>query len=300
MRVLVSGSSGLVGRTLLPHLGAAGHEVVRLVRRPPPLGPLEIAWDPAAGRLDSAALEGFDAAVHLSGESIAAGRWTEARRRVLRDSRILTTRLLAEALAHAARRPRVLVVASATGYYGGRGDAVLDESAPPGAGFLATLCRDWEAAAAPATEAGIRVVHLRTGVVLSGAGGALPALLPLFRLGLGGPLGSGRQFFPWIALDDLVRVVDFAIGDEALHGPVNATAPGEVTNAGFTRVLARVLRRPAFLPAPAFALRLVLGEFASEGLLSSQRVVPRRLLDAGFAFRHPELDGALRHALGGG
>lgn len=298
MKILVSGSSGLVGQTLLPHLTAAGNDVVRLVRRPPPLGPLEIAWDPAAGRIDTAALEGIDAAVHLSGESIGAGRWSEERKHVLRESRVGSTRLLAEALARAARRPRVLVVASATGYYGDRGDALLEESASSGDGFLAALCRDWEAAAKPATRAGIRVANLRIGVVLSAAGGALPALLPLFRLGLGGRLGNGRQYFPWIALDDLVRVVDFVIGSDALRGAVNATSPSPVTNAEFTRVLARVLRRPAFLPAPAFALRLVLGEFAREGLLASQCVVPRRLLDAGFAFRHPDLEGALRHALG--
>jgi hypothetical protein len=298
MRVLVSGSSGLVGQTLLPHLAAEGHEVVRLVRRPPPLGPLEIAWDPVAGRIDAAALDGIDAAVHLSGESIAAGRWTDSRKQLLRDSRIGSTRLLAESLARAARKPRVLVVASATGYYGNRGDAALEESAAPGDGFVSGLCRDWEAAAAPAAQAGIRVANLRIGVVLSAAGGALPALLPLFRLGLGGPLGTGRQYFPWIALDDLVRVVDFVLGNDALHGAVNATAPTQVTNAEFTRALARALRRPAVLVVPAFVLRLVLGPFADEGLLASQRVVPRRLLGAGFAFRHPDLEGALRHALG--
>ena len=256
-----------------------------------------IPWDPEAGVLDPARLSGVDAIVHLSGESIAGSRWTAKRRERLRSSRIRTTRLLAETLARMNPRPSVLVQASAVGYYGDRGEEVLNEASGPGSGFLADLCRDWEAASMPAQDAGVRVARLRMAPAIGRQGGMLAALLPLFRLGLGGPLGSGRQWMAWISLDDLLAIVERALGDGAMRGSINATAPEPVTNAAFTRALGRALGRPAFLPAPAFALRLALGAMADEMLLASQRVVPEALLRAGFRFAHPRLEDALRAAL---
>jgi uncharacterized protein (TIGR01777 family) len=298
MRVLVSGSTGLLGSALVPRLRLEGHEVVRLIRRPAPLGPFEVFWDPAAGRLDAGSLEGVDAAVHLSGENLAAGRWTGARKRLLRASRLDTTRLLAETLGRASRKPKVLISASAVGYYGDRGDEPLAESASPGSGFLATLCRDWEAAAAPAAEAGIRVVTLRSGIVLSASGGALTAMLPIFRLGLGGPIAGGAQWLSWISLPDILRAVEHVISHGSIRGPVNAVSPEPARSRDFARALGRVLGRPAILPVPAPALRLLYGEMARETLLSSQRAVPERLTRSGFEFAYPGLEPALRHALG--
>lgn len=242
------------------------------------------------------ALEGIDAVVHLAGESIAAGRWTEAKKVRIRESRVRGTRAIAEALARLRRRPSALVCASATGYYGDRGAEILVEDSPPGAGFLAEVVRVWEAAAAPAREAGIRVVHLRSGVVLSQAGGALARLLPVFRLGLGGRLGSGRQFMPWIALDDEVAAIVHTLTRDDLRGPVNLASPHPVTNQEFAATLGQVLRRPALVVAPAAMLRLALGELGGE-LLASQRVHPARLLGAGYAFRYLELRAALRDLL---
>lgn len=296
MRILVTGATGLVGSALAPALSAGGHAIIRLTRSP--RGPGDAGWDPARGALDRAALEGLDAVVHLAGENVAGARWTDAHRARVRESRARGTRLLAEALAGLERPPGVLVSASASGLYGDRGDAVLDESAAAGEGFLADVARAWEAATAPAEARGIRVVHLRIGVVLTPAGGALAKLLPPFRLGVGGPLGDGRQWWPWIALDDLVGAVHHALITPSLHGPVHAVAPGAVTNAGFARALGRVLGRPALLPAPAFALRAALGPMADEMLLASQRMVPRRLTETGYGFRTPELEPALRHVLG--
>jgi uncharacterized protein (TIGR01777 family) len=298
MYVAVTGASGLVGRALVPFLTAAGHRVVTVSRRPS--GPDQIGWDPAAGVLDPSGLEGIDAVVHLAGEPIGV-RWTAARKRRIRASRVEGTRLLAETLARLPRRPQVLVSASGAGIYGNRGDATLTEDtpaedAPPD--FLVEVARAWEAATEPARAAGIRVVHLRLGMVLSPAGGALERMLPLFRLGLGGPLGSGRQWVSWIAIDDVVGAAQHALLRADLAGPVNATAPEPVTSRVLATTLGRVLRRPALLPAPAPALRLVFGEMAGTALLGGQRALPTRLLASGYRFRFPSLEPALRAMLG--
>ena len=297
MRVLVTGASGLIGSAQRGKLTDAGHEVTRLARSSGAAEAGQIRWDPAVGEFDAESLEGFDAVVHLAGENLATGRWTAAKRERIRSSRVQGTQLLAQALARLSRPPEVLVSASAVGYYGNRGDESLDEQSPPGSGFLAEVCRQWEAAADPAREAGIRVVHPRIGLVLSASGGALAKMLPMFRLGLGGALGSGRQYVSWITLDDLVAVICHLIATDSLSGPVNAVAPAAATNRQLTRALGRALRRPARLPAPAFALRAMLGPMADELLLASTRVIPRRLIDSGFAFGDPDLDRALRRVL---
>ncbi len=295
MKILVAGSSGLIGTALCSRLEREGHEVVRLVRRQPEQG--ELRWDPEAGELEQEALERIEAVVHLGGRSIAAGRWTATVKEQLRQSRVQTTQLLAARLAGLAAPPRVLVCASAVGIYGHRHDEELDEESDTGEGFLAELGRVWEGASAVAAEAGIRVVQARLGIVLSRRGGALAKMLLPFRLGMGGKIGDGRQYVSWISLEDAVAALIYAVENDALHGPVNLTAPQSVTNAELTRTLGRVLRRPTLLPLPAFAAKLVLGELAEEGLLASQRVRPTRLLEAGFEFAYPELEGALRHAL---
>ena len=295
MNILISGASGLIGSAMVKSLSEAGHAVRRLVRRE--AGPAEVRWDPAAGRLDAADLEGLDAVVHLAGENIAAGRWSRRRRARIRDSRTVGTRLLSRTLAGLADPPGVFISASAVGFYGDRGDQQLDERSPPGSGFLAEVCRQWEAATDPAAGAGIRAVQLRTGMVLASHGGALAKMLPIFRLGLGGRLGGGRQYVSWITLDDVAGAVGHVLLDETLRGPVNLVAPQPVTNRRFTAALGRVLKRPTWLPAPALALRIVLGQMAEELLLAGARVMPKRLLDAGYQFRHPELEAALRHVL---
>ena len=297
MKIAITGADGFLGRPLAARLAAAGHEVVRLVRRAP-RGPGEIAWDPPAGAIDRAGLAGAGAVVHLAGASIAGGRWTAARRALLRESRVTPTRLLAETLATLEPRPRVLVSASATGVYGDRGDEWLDESSGAGTGFLAELARAWEAAAAPAARAGVRVAHPRTGLVLAPHGGALAAMLPLFRLGLGGPLGSGRQWWSWIALEDAVGALVHAIGHDDVRGPFNVVAPAPARCREVARALGAALGRPALLPAPAFALRLALGaRQADELLLASQRVRPAALERTGFAFASPDLGAALASML---
>lgn len=268
----------------------------RVVRKPSPT-PGEIAWDPAAGQLDPQQLVGLDGVVHLSGEPIAGGRWTAARKRAILDSRVGSTRLLCERLAGLAVPPRVLVCASAIGYYGARGDELLDEQSAPGSGFLAEVCTAWEAACAPARDAGIRVVHARIGVVLAREGGALASMLPPFRLGLGGPLGDGRAFMSWITLEDLVGAIGHALTQDQVVGPMNAVAPNPVRNAEFTRALGQALHRPAVLPVPSLALRLALGEMGPALLLASTRVVPRVLLDTGYVFQHPTLAEALQATL---
>jgi uncharacterized protein (TIGR01777 family) len=299
MRIAVSGSTGLVGSEVVTVLSAEGHEVFRLVRRVPAPGEKAVRWDPGKGEIDAAGLEGLDAVVHLAGENIASGRWNAARKAAIRDSRVNGTRLLCEALAGLARPPKTLVCASAIGYYGDRGEELLTEESPPGAGFLTEVCREWEAASGPAARKGIRVVVLRIGVVLSPNGGALSRMLPLFRIGLGGVIGSGRQFVSWVALDDLPLILLHAFQCGDLSGPVNAVAPHPVTNREFTEALGKALSRPTPLPVPAFALRLAVGgEMADALLLSSARVVPRRLEETGYRFRFPELGGALRHLLG--
>ena len=297
MQIAVSGSSGLIGSALVSVLTAGGHRVFRLVRGIAP-GADSIRWDPGVGVRDVALAEGLDAGVHLAGENIGAGRWTARRKAEIRQSRIEGTRRLSESLARLARRPKALVSASAIGFYGDRGAEALNEDSPPGNDFLAQVCREWEKATAPAAKAGIRVVNLRFGVVLSPAGGALRKMLLPFRMGAGGRIGSGRQFMSWIALDDAVGAIRHALITESLAGPVNAVAPSPVTNTEFTRTLARVLRRPAIAPLPAFAARLAFGEMADALLLSSQRVLPTRLQASGYTFRFPDLEGALRHLLG--
>jgi uncharacterized protein (TIGR01777 family) len=298
LKIVVSGSTGLVGSSLVPFLTSGGHRVTRLVRRAPRAG--EIQWDPAAGRLDPAELEGVDAVVHLAGENLAA-RWSAARKQAIRDSRVGGTRLLAQALSQLARPPRVLVSTSAVGIYGNRGDEVLTESSATLAArpdFLVEVAREWEAATEPARAAGIRVVMLRSGLVLSPAGGVLGRMLPAFRMGVGGRLGSGRQWMSWIAIDDTIGVIHHAVMTESLAGSVNATAPYPVTNRDFALTLGRVLGRPTILPAPATALRLAFGEMADVALLAGARVVPARLVQSGYEFRHGQLEGALRFVLG--
>jgi len=297
MNIVVSGSSGLIGSALVPELGAAKHNVKRLVRRALRGREAEAHWDPAAGSLDPKLLEGCDAVVHLGGENIAAGRWTAAKKRRIRDSRVRSTKVLSEAMARLSRAPKVLVCASAIGYYGDRGSELLTEESAPGSGFLPEVCRAWEAAAAPAAKKGIRVVHMRFGVVLSRKGGALTKMLLPFWLGLGGKVGSGSQYMSWIAIGDAVGALQYALEHEALRGPVNAVAPNPVTNLEFTRALGRALHRPTIFPMPAAAARLVFGEMADALLLSSARVEPARLKAGGYRFRHPALDEALRHLL---
>ena len=296
MRVILAGGSGLVGRALIPVLAEAGHSVVRLVRGEPAAGATDdtATWDPARGAIDSAVLEGADAVVCLSGASIADGRWSRRRKALLLSSRVDSVRTLAEAMTTLEKPPTTLVTASAIGFYGDRGDEELGEASSPGEGFLADVCRRWEAATAAAREAGVRTVPLRIGMVLAADGGALAKMLPPFRLGAGGPLGSGRQWVSWIALGDLVRVIRRVLEDPAFDGPINAVAPGAVRQRDFARTLGAVLGRPAILPAPAFALRLALGEMADELLLAGQRVVPGRLEASDFDFRWPSLESALR------
>jgi hypothetical protein len=297
MRILVSGARGFIGGALVARLRGQGHGVVALSRTASS-GPDTISWEPLAGRLDPAAVEGFDGVIHLAGENIGAGRWTAGRRQRILDSRRHGTRLLAATLAEATRRPGVFVSASGVNYYGDRGDEVLTEDSPTGSGFLAEVCRQWEAATEPASDAGIRVCRLRTGMVLAPDGGALARLLLPFRFGLGGPLGSGRQWMSWITRDDLAAVISRALVDPGFAGPINAVSPGAVTNREFSTILGRVLRRPAVLPAPAPALRLLLGALADELLLASARVAPARLVAAGFSFGDGALEPALRRLLG--
>ncbi len=296
MTVLVTGSSGLVGSALIPNLEAGGHRVVRLVRRSPQ-NDTEHRWDPETGELDAADLEGVQAVVHLAGENIATGRWNDAKKDRIRSSREDGTRLLAQGLAELQTPPGVLICASAVGYYGNRGDEILDEESAPGADFLAETCLDWEQAARPATDAGVRTVYLRIGIVLSADGGALAKMLFPFKMGAGGVIGSGNQYMSWITLSDLVGIVDHALDTDAIEGPVNAVSPAPVTNREFTKALGGVLSRPTLFPMPAFAARLAFGEMADALLLSSTRVLPARLQESGYDFQHPQLEGALRHIL---
>ncbi|HEX5496913.1 MAG TPA: TIGR01777 family oxidoreductase [Mycobacteriales bacterium] len=296
MRIALTGASGLIGSALVPALRADGHSVLRLVRRAP-RSPDEAEWDPAGSRLDPSVLAGTDAVVNLSGAGVGDRRWTTGYRRTLERSRVGATATLSAAVAAAEPRPRILLSASAVGWYGDTGDRAVDENAGPGVGFMAALCRLWEDATEVAETAGVRVAHLRSGLVLA-RGGLLGRLVPLYRLGLGGRLGSGRQFWPWISLTDEVRAIRFLLVNQAVNGPVNLTGPTPVTNAEFSRTLARVLRRPAPLPVPAFALRVALGGFADEGVLVGQRVLPRVLEQAGFTFTHRTVEAALREATG--
>lgn len=297
MRVLISGASGLVGSALTDALRRAGHTVNRLVRSGGVGAPGDVGWDPLSKRMEIGGLEGVDGVVHLAGASIAEGRWTESRKQVLRASRVDATRHLVNGLARLGRPPKMLVSASAVGYYGDRGDEQLTEACAPGSDFLAQLARDWEAEALRAGQNGIRTVILRFGVILSARGGALPRMLLPFKLGAGGRLGSGRQWMSWLSLPEAVGFVRHALENAGLSGAVNAVAPSPVRNAEFTKVLGKVLRRPTLFPAPAFALKLALGEMAEALLLSSQRVIPARLQEQGYHFLHPELETALRAVL---
>ena len=299
VRIAVTGSSGLIGSTLVGHLQRSGHDVLRIVRADAPAAD-RISWSPTTGEIDRSGLEAVDALIHLAGAGIADRRWTTARKRTIIESRTTGTDLLARTIAGLAKPPSVLISASAIGYYGDRGDELLTEESPTGAGFLAQVCRDWEAAARPARDAGIRVVHPRTGLVLSAEGGALAKQLPLFRAGLGGRLGSGRQWWSSISLTDEVRALEWLL-EADVDGPVNLTGPESVTNAAFTATLGRVLSRPAFLAVPRFAPGLLLGsELARELLFASQRVLPARLEATGFSFTHPTLQDALEAELRSG
>jgi uncharacterized protein (TIGR01777 family) len=294
MNVLVSGGTGFIGSALIPELEAGGHSVKRLTRNPRSEG--DIRWDPDAGTIEGD-LAGFDTVVHLGGESIAEGRWTSEKKRRILESRRKGTRLLAEKISGLTEPPSVMVSASAIGYYGDRGNELLTEESEPGTLFLSEVCREWEAAAEPARDAGVRVVHPRIGIVLSTEGGALGATLPIFKFGGGGKIGSGRQYWSWVACDDVVGAIVHAIDTETLSGPVNVVAPDPPTNAEYTRVLGHVLGRPTFLTVPAPAARVAIGGMADELLMASARVEPARLEETGYEYRHPELEGALRYLL---
>ena len=295
LRIAVTGATGFVGSSLSAFLTTGGHEVVPVGRR---AGTAGVRWDPALGTIDTKGLEGVDAVVHLAGENVGDRRWSAARKKALIESRVASTRLLVKTLLALPNRPRVLVCASAVGFYGDRGDDLVDETSAGGSGFLADLVRAWEAEGRPAANSGIRVVHLRFGVVLGAGGGALRSMLAPFRLGLGGPMGGGRQWMSWIALDDVVGAIHDAVLDERFTGPINVTAPVAVRQREFASCLGSVLRRPAFAPMPGFAAKLAFGERAKELLLASARVEPRRLAELGFRWNQGDLEDALRFQLG--
>lgn len=296
-KIAVTGASGLVGATLVPALRAHGYDVLRLVRRAASADD-EVQWDPGAGTIDSDALQGVKGAVHLAGENIGSGRWTESKKKKIRNSRVQGTELLASALAKLSPKPDVLVSASGVNYYGNRGSETLDERSASGSGFLASVCREWEAATSAASEAGIRVVLARFGIVLSSEGGALEKMKIPFVLGVGGRIGDGTQYMSWIALEDLVSAILFALDRDDLQGPANFVSPTPVTNADFTATLGRVLKRPTVLPVPEFALRLALGsEMANELLIGGVRVIPAELHSHGFEWQYPTLEPALRSIL---
>ncbi len=297
MKILVSGSTGLIGRALVAHLSSHDHEAIPLIRSGQATAGKHVRWDPAAGDINTDDLKGVDAVVHLAGENVASGRWTTSKKARIRDSRINGTRLLSETLARLKPPPEVLLSASACGFYGDRGDDEVDENDGLGNGFLADFCREWEDITEPAAEVGIRVVHLRIGVVLSANGGALTKMLPSFRFGLGGRLGSGYQYMSWISLEDTVAAIYHCLNTGSLRGAVNLVAPKAVTNREFTQVLGKVLRRPTLMTVPAGVLRLLFGEMAREMLLISTRVKPTRLVESGFRFRWPHLETTLRHEL---
>ena len=296
MQILVTGSTGMVGTALLPFLRRAGHQVIPVVRDK---GTAEsIYWNPASAEIDTASLEGIDAAVHLAGENIASGRWTSAKKERIKDRRVKGTRLISESLASLRRPPRVLVSASAIGYYGSRGAEVLREESAAGHGFLSDVCQQWEAATGPAARQGMRVVHPRFGMILSARGGALAKMLLPFKMGMGGRIGSGNQYMSWISLDDVCRAILHSIHTTSIYGAVNTVSPTPVTNAEFTKALGRALSRPAIFPLPAFAARIVLGEMADDLLLASARVEPVKLQATGFEFLHRDLEMTLRYLLG--
>ena len=296
MNVLVSGATGLIGSVLRSELESKGHSVI-VLSRSKPSSEDTIRWDPSRGQIDASRLEGIDAVVHLAGESIF-GRWTEEKKQKILASRVRGTRLLAETIAGLSEKPRAMVCASGINYYGDRGNELLREESEPGDAFLSEVVKEWEAAANPAREASIRVANLRFGVVLSPEGGALGTTLPIFKLGGGGKVGSGNQWWSWVALEDVVGALVHALENDSVEGPVNVVAPNPLTNAGYTKVLGDVLNRPTLLPVPAPAIRAVLGQVADELVLASMRVEPAKLKETGYEFRYPELEGAMRHLLG--
>ena len=296
MKILVSGSHGLVGKALTTSLVNAGHEIVSLVRQS--ANDSEIEWHPNQGKIIGQQLEGFDVVVHLAGESIASGRWTEEKKKKIRESRVKGTELLSSALARLSQPPAMFISASAIGFYGSRGDELLTEKSAPGEGFLPEVCVAWEKATGQAEAKGIRTIHTRFGIILDEKGGALERMLTPFRMGVGGKVGNGNQWMSWIALDDVIGALTFLIDEPGSDGPVNFTAPNPVTNADFTEALGNVLSRPTLFSVPAFAARLAFGEMADELLLSSAKVEPERLKESGYQFKHPELSSALKAILG--
>ena len=297
MRILITGSSGLIGTALTAALTAQGHTVLHAVRKQPLNGQTQIFWNPNAGILDPAHLQGLDAVVNLAGKNLTEGRWTPENKKAYWDSRINGTRLLSEALAGMSAPPKILLSASAVGIYGDRGDEPLTETSAPGTGYLAELCLAWEAATQPAAAHGLRTVFLRTGIVLAPSGGALDKMLPIFKLGLGGHIGNGRQYMSWITLDDEIGGIIHALNNDSISGPINLSAPNPVTNRDFTHALARALRRPAVFPVPAFALRMAFGEMADAALLSSTRALPDKLIASGYSFIYTDLEAALRQII---
>jgi hypothetical protein len=299
MKILVSGATGLVGKHLIPQLESAGHRVATLVRRKA-VSDLEIEWDSERGfpAGEASKLEGFDAVIHLAGDNVASSNWSNTKKRRIRDSRVNGTRLLVEALANCRSKPATFISASATGFYGNRGDEVLTEDSPAGIGFLSEVCQDWETEALKARAFGARVVMLRIGVVLAADGGALEKMLTPFRFGIGGVVGSGRQWMSWIAIEDLIGLIVFALGNERVEGALNATAPAPATNKDFTKTLGKVLNRPTFLPVPGFAIRTLFGEMGESLLLQGNRILPEKALSAGFQFKFADLESAIRNAIG--
>jgi len=293
MKIAIAGASGLVGKALTPLLEAEGHDIVRLVRNSPKAG--EIEWHPNQDSIDPAKLQEFDAIINLAGENVAEGRWTEEKKKRIHDSRVHGTHLLSEAIAKLTTKPRAFLCASATGIYGDRGDETLNEQSESGGGFLAGVCREWEMATEPAHRAGVRVVNLRFGPILARVGGMLEKMLMPFKMGLGGKIGSGKQYISWVGIEDAVAAIKLALSDESIHGPLNVVSPKPVTNERFTRALGEVLSRPTVMAMPAFAARLAFGEMADEMLLVSQKVIPKKLQAAGFQFEYSDLETALQH-----
>lgn len=293
MKIAIAGASGLVGKALTPLLEAEGHDIVRLVRNSPKAG--EIEWHPNQDSIDPAKLQEFDAIINLAGENVAEGRWTEEKKKRIHDSRVHGTHLLSEAIAKLTTKPRAFLCASATGIYGDRGDETLNEQSESGGGFLAGVCREWEMATEPAHRAGVRVVNLRFGPILARVGGMLEKMLMPFKMGLGGKIGSGKQYISWVGIEDAVAAIKLALNDESIHGPLNVVSPKPVTNERFTRALGEVLSRPTVMAMPAFAARLAFGEMADEMLLVSQKVIPKKLQAAGFQFEYSDLETALQH-----
>jgi len=296
MKIAIAGASGLVGSTLIPALAIDDAAITRLVRHAPKTG--EIEWHPNQDQVSPQSLEGFEVIINLAGENLASGRWTDEHKRKIRDSRVSGTHLLSEAIANMVVKPRVFVCASATGIYGDRDDEVLDEQSESGGGFLAGVCREWEKACEPATKTGVRVVNLRFGPILAREGGMLAKLLTPFKMGMGGKVGTGKQYISWVALVDAVNAIKLAIAEQSMQGPLNVVSPNPVTNEEFTKTLGHVLNRPTALAMPAFAARLAFGEMADEMLLVSQRVMPKKLVSAGFQFQFPDLEKAIRHYVG--